>query len=62
MFLSFSSGAITSHTKYFKDVRNVRLERYAYETNRLLIRLDKLLNNLPSDPADRKGKRKGINY
>ncbi|XP_012542286.1 rabenosyn-5 [Monomorium pharaonis] len=47
-------GAITSHTKYFKDIRNTRLERYAYETNKLLIRLDKLLNNLPSDPVDRK--------
>lgn len=50
-------GVITSHTKYFKDVRNARLERYAYETNKLLIRLDKLLNNLPSDPVDRKGER-----
>ncbi|KAL6440092.1 hypothetical protein ACFW04_003013 [Cataglyphis niger] len=47
-------GAITTHTKYFKDIRNTRLERYAYETNKLLIRLDKLLNNLPSDPVDRK--------
>ncbi|EFN64699.1 Rabenosyn-5 [Camponotus floridanus] len=47
-------GAITTHTKYFKDIRNARLERYAYETNKLLIRLDKLLNNLPSDPVDRK--------
>ncbi|KAG5336562.1 RBNS5 protein, partial [Acromyrmex charruanus] len=47
-------GAITSHTRYFKDIRNARLERYAYETNKLLIRLDKLLNNLPSDPVDRK--------
>jgi rabenosyn-5 len=47
-----------SHTKYFKEVRNARLERYAYETNKLLIRLDKILNNLPSDPVDRKGKKK----
>ncbi|XP_071575526.1 rabenosyn-5 [Temnothorax nylanderi] len=53
-------GAITSHTKYFKDVRNARLERYAYETNKLLIRLDKLLNNLPSDPVDRKAHERTI--
>ncbi|XP_003488110.1 rabenosyn-5 [Bombus impatiens] len=47
-------GAMTSHTNYFKEVRNMRLERYSTETNKLLIRLDKLLNNLPSDPVDRK--------
>lgn len=33
----------------------MRLERYSSETNKLLIRLDKLLNNLPNDPVDRKG-------
>lgn len=32
------------------------MERYSTETNKLLIRLDKLLNNLPSDLVDRKGK------
>ncbi|XP_003698279.1 rabenosyn-5 [Apis florea] len=47
-------GVITSHTKYFKEIRNARMERYSTETNKLLIRLDKLLNNLPSDPVDRK--------
>lgn len=47
---------MTSHTNYFKEVRNMRLERYSTETNKLLIRLDKLLNNLPSDPVDRKGR------
>lgn len=54
-------GATASHTRYFKDIRNARLERYAYETNKLLIRLDKLLNNLPSDPVDRKGEKMIIN-
>lgn len=54
--LEICLGALTSHTNYFKDIRNARLERYAYETNKLLIRLDKLLNNLPSDPVDRKSK------
>lgn len=47
-------GVITSYTKYFKEIRNTRMERYSTETNKLLIRLDKLLNNLPSDPVDRK--------
>ncbi|XP_044004508.1 rabenosyn-5 isoform X2 [Aphidius gifuensis] len=47
-------GATNSHTNYFREIRNTRLERYSTETNKLLIRLDKLLNNLPSDPIDRK--------
>lgn len=48
-------GSTKSYTVYFRDIRNSRLERYSAETNKLLIRLDKLLNNLPSDPIDRKG-------
>ncbi|XP_058797453.1 rabenosyn-5 [Phymastichus coffea] len=47
-------GVTRSHSKYFKEIRNTRLERYATETNKLLIRLDKLLSNLPSDPVRRK--------
>ncbi|XP_076626128.1 rabenosyn-5 isoform X1 [Colletes latitarsis] len=47
-------GMMKSHTAYFKDIRNARLERYSSETNKLIIRLDKLLNNLPTDPVDRK--------
>ena len=49
-------------TQYFKEIRNMRLERYSKnengkrnETNKLLIRLDKLLNNLPTDVVERKG-------
>ncbi|XP_076231174.1 rabenosyn-5 [Calliopsis andreniformis] len=47
-------GGMKSYTSYFKEIRNTRLERYSTETNKLLIRLDKLLNNLPTDPVDRK--------
>ncbi|XP_015127784.1 rabenosyn-5 isoform X2 [Diachasma alloeum] len=53
-------GAIKTHTVYFRDIRNARLERYSAETNKLLIRLDKLLNNLPTDPIDRKVHEKTI--
>ncbi|XP_066590256.1 rabenosyn-5 [Prorops nasuta] len=53
-------GFIRSHTQYFREVRNIRLERYMSETNKLLIRLDKLLNNLPSDPIDRKAHERTI--
>ncbi|XP_055524232.1 rabenosyn-5 [Wyeomyia smithii] len=47
-------GTDCDHMGYFKAVRNPRLERYASETNKLIIRLDKLLDGLPSDPDARK--------
>ncbi|GBP40939.1 Rabenosyn-5 [Eumeta japonica] len=47
-------GIVRSSTDYFKAVRSTRLERYATETNKLLIRLDKLMCNLPTDPNLRK--------
>ncbi|XP_047988513.1 rabenosyn-5 [Leguminivora glycinivorella] len=43
-------GVSRSSTDYFKGVRSARLERYATETNKLLIRLDKLVGNMPSEP------------
>lgn len=43
-------GKINDHFEYFKAVRNPRLERYATETNKLIIRLNKLLTNRPTDP------------
>ncbi|XP_058445078.1 rabenosyn-5 [Malaya genurostris] len=47
-------GTDCDHISYFKAVRNPRLERYASETNKLIIRLDKLLDGLPSDLDARK--------
>lgn len=47
-------GVSRSSTEYLKRVRSARLERYATETNKLLIRLDKLVCNMPSDPNQRK--------
>lgn len=47
-------GATRKYSEYFRDIRNKRLERYAAETNKLLIRLDKLLLDLPLDPIKRK--------
>lgn len=43
-------GIFRDHFEYFKAIRNPRLERYATETNKLIIRLDKLLTNRPTDP------------
>ncbi|KAM3961252.1 rabenosyn-5 [Aphomia sociella] len=47
-------GVSRSGTDYFKGVRSARLERYATETNKLLIRLDKLVCNMPGEPNQRK--------
>lgn len=47
-------GVSRSSTEYLKGVRSARLERYATETNKLLIRLDKLVCNMPSEPNQRK--------
>ncbi|KPJ19064.1 Rabenosyn-5 [Papilio machaon] len=49
-----SLGVSRSSTDYFRGVRSARLERYATETNKLLIRLDKLVCNMPSEPNQRK--------
>ncbi|KAH8409603.1 hypothetical protein KR222_010796 [Zaprionus bogoriensis] len=49
-----SAGAERSHFEYFQSVRNPRLERYASETNKLIIRLHRLLKDLPTDAVQRK--------
>ncbi|XP_037028862.1 rabenosyn-5 [Bradysia coprophila] len=47
-------GTDLSHFSYFKSIRMVRLERYATETNKLIIRLHKLLTDRPSDAMQQK--------
>ncbi|KAK7794790.1 hypothetical protein R5R35_004129 [Gryllus longicercus] len=47
-------GEFRCHTAYFRELRNKRLERYTAETNKLLIRLGKLMLDLPVDPLKRK--------
>ncbi|XP_017838683.2 rabenosyn-5 [Drosophila busckii] len=47
-------GAERSYLEYFQTVRNPRLERYASETNKLIIRLHRLLKDLPMDAVQRK--------
>ncbi|EDW03917.1 rabenosyn-5 [Drosophila grimshawi] len=49
-----SVGAERSYLEYFQSVRNPRLERYASETNKLIIRLHRLLKDLPTDAVQRK--------
>ena len=50
-------GQTYSHTDTFRHVRDARIDRFVVETNKLLIRLDKLiLDSAPTDPTKRKGK------
>lgn len=53
--LKYISGFQSSHTQYFKKVREKKINRYIIETNKLLIRLDKLICDISSDPEKRKG-------
>lgn len=49
-------GAVRSHTDSYKSIRDARVNHFVVETNKLLIRLDKLLSpDAPSDPKKRKG-------
>ncbi|KAL1514244.1 hypothetical protein ABEB36_003531 [Hypothenemus hampei] len=43
------SGPSYSHTNYFKDVRRERLDHRTTETNKLIIRLDRLLRTFGAD-------------
>lgn len=51
-----SLGATRSHFEAFREIRNNRVEGLSSETNKLIIRLDKLINNAPSDLSRRKCK------
>merc|ERR1719334_2167422 len=49
-----------SHFEGFKKIRSSRVDRYATETNRLIVRLDKLLENMPSEANRRREHEKNI--
>ncbi|KAK7082952.1 Rabenosyn-5 [Halocaridina rubra] len=53
-------GPSRSHTSTFKKIRSARLDCFVAETNKLLIRLNKLLTDLPNDPVKRKVHEKSI--
>lgn len=55
-------GVDCSHFSYFRAIRTPRLERYATETNKLIIRLHKLLTDLPSDPSQRRQHEKNVRF
>lgn len=48
-------GVMRSLTDSFKAIRGSRIDRFVIETNKLLIRLDKLVNtDVNMDPGKRK--------
>ena len=49
-----------SHLQELKKIRGARVDRYATETNRLVVRLDKLLRDMPGDPARRREHERGV--
>eukprot|EP00088_Acartia_fossae_P066517 TRINITY_DN8254_c0_g2_i12.p1 TRINITY_DN8254_c0_g2~~TRINITY_DN8254_c0_g2_i12.p1 ORF type:complete len:729 (-),score=207.47 TRINITY_DN8254_c0_g2_i12:337-2523(-) len=49
-----STPSKSSHYSYLKKIRSERVDRYAAETNRLIVRLDRLLENMPSDAGKRR--------
>lgn len=53
-------GATSSHMKFFESVRNARLQRFSVPTNQLIIRLDKLLENMPTDPLKKKAHEQNV--
>lgn len=47
-------GVDMDHSAYFAAIRSTRLERFATETNKLIIRLHKLLSDRPADAVQRR--------
>ncbi|KAK9500713.1 hypothetical protein O3M35_001927 [Rhynocoris fuscipes] len=53
-------GTTVSHKTFFCSVREERLQKLAVPTNQLIIRLEKLLDKMPSDPVKRKAHEQAI--
>lgn len=54
-------GVTHSHTDTFKSIRDARVDRFVVETNKLLIRLDKLISpEVPAEPTKRKAFEKTV--
>jgi len=49
-----------SHMAEFRKIRSSRVDRYATETNRLIVRLDKLLTGLPGEAGRRREHEKAV--
>ena len=49
-----------SHFAEFKKIRSSRVDRFATETNRLIVRLDRLLENMPGEAGKRREHERNI--
>jgi len=49
-----------SHFAELKKIRSSRVDRFATETNRLIVRLDRLLENMPADAGKRRDHEQNI--
>ncbi|XP_064473631.1 rabenosyn-5-like isoform X1 [Ornithodoros turicata] len=53
-------GVTQTHTEHFREIRSHRVDLYVSQTNKLLLRLKKLITNAPSDPEKRKEHEKSL--
>ena len=44
----------------FLEIRSERVDRYAAETNRLIVRLDRLLDKMPADTSKRRAHEQAV--
>lgn len=54
IYLILSIGSMRSHWADFRKHRNNRMDYYAAETNKLIIRLDKIISCLPNEAGKRR--------
>lgn len=57
-----SIGVDMDHSAYFTAIRSTRLERFATETNKLIIRLHKLLTDRPADAVQRRQHEQSVSW
>ncbi|XP_014246639.1 rabenosyn-5 isoform X2 [Cimex lectularius] len=53
-------GLTRCHKEYFMQIREERQQRIAVPTNQIIIRLEKLLDKMPTDPSKRKQHEKDV--
>ena len=62
-YLFLFIGVIHSLTDNFRALRDARVDKYVVETNKLLIRLDKLISpEAPAEGSKRKGNKREFIY
>ena len=60
VLIYFVSIKATDHLDYYRTERAKRADMLAMDTNKLIIRLEKLLRSLPHDPVKRKSHEQAV--